>query len=199
MQDVMRVVNDILKERDEMKSSLEAFQDGIRLEMANIQKRLGELELCQARQEAAIKALTEAKTSQHQAPENLEKEVATAAKAIETVSEQIRGIDDQITPAGHSQADDEAVTSRASGSLLPSTEENRSGVMWKGTKLYILNAPKDWEPPQNCPEPPEKNELWLSRRGSKISRHPLADSVPQPGESAIERATRYHGDGKDGL
>ncbi|KAI8660112.1 hypothetical protein NCS57_00987600 [Fusarium keratoplasticum] len=199
MQDVMKVVNDILKkELDEMKSSLESFQEGIRLEMTKVQKRQDEIQQCQARQEAAIKALTEAKTSQHQAPENLEKEVATGAEAIETVSEQIRGIDDRITPARHSQADNERVTGRVSGSPLPSTEENRSGVMWKGTKLYILNAPKDWEPPQNCPEPPEKDELWLSRRGSKMSRHPL-DCLPQRGESAIQRAMRYHGDAKDSV
>lgn len=123
MQDVMKVVNDlkeepyeVKRERDGMKSSLESF----RLEMANVQERLG-------RQEAAIKALTEAKTSQNQAPDNLEKEVATTAKATETPREQIRG----------------------SGSPLPSTER---GVEWRGSNLHIPNAPKDWEPPQNCPK-----------------------------------------------
>lgn len=217
MQGVMKVVNDFVeKELADMKKerlqslesfkedlrrqmeSLESFKEGIRLEMTEIQKRQDDIQQRQDRQEAAIKALMEAKTSQHQAPENLEKEVATASKAVETVSEQIRGMDDQVTPAGHSQDDHEAVTGRTPGSPLPNTE-SRSGSVWKGTNLYILNAPEDWEPPQYCPEPPEMDELWLSRRGSKISRHPLADSLSQPGESALERATRLHGDGKDGI
>ncbi|KAJ4206469.1 hypothetical protein NW759_014255 [Fusarium solani] len=227
MQDVMKVVNDILKkERDEMKSSLESFQEdlrrqiesslesfqeGIRLEMTKVQKRQDDIrqrqddiQQRQDRQEAVIKALTEAKTSQDRVSENLEKEVATAAKAIETANERLRGINDRVTSVGHSQADDEAMTSRVSGSLLPSTEESQivsprsSGVVRRGTNLHI-KVPKGWKPPQNCPEPPEKDELWLSRRGSKISRHPLVNCMPPPGKSAIERAIRHHGDAKDGV
>ncbi|KAL2681353.1 hypothetical protein Neosp_008964 [[Neocosmospora] mangrovei] len=124
MQEVMKAVNDLLKqERDEMKASLESSQEGMRVEMAKIQERLDKIQKCQGRQEAAIKALTEALTSQNQAPDNLEKEVATTAKATETPLEQVRG----------------------SGSPLPSTER---GVEWRGTNLVHQREASVFKPPR---------------------------------------------------
>ncbi|RMJ01900.1 hypothetical protein CDV36_015570 [Fusarium kuroshium] len=94
VQDVAKMVNDILKkEREEMKSffesSLESYlkscQERMGLEM---QQRMNEL---QKRYEAEIKALKEA----------LKKEMTTRTKGNES-----RGLDDQIQPAGNSLADD---------------------------------------------------------------------------------------------
>lgn len=201
--DIMKMVNDLLsKERDEMKSSLRSFQEDVRFEMAKVQKRQDRLQEGQSRlqerqdrQDAAIKALAEAKTSQGQALDHLKQDLAATAKAIETASKEIRDLDGRIMPTGLPWTDDEDLRGRASQSPLPSTERSRSrsrspprpsSVAWKGSNLHF-KAPKGWTPPMEAPMPPDKEDLWPSHRGSSISRHPLADCIGQPFQSALGR------------
>ncbi|RSM12443.1 hypothetical protein CDV31_006284 [Fusarium ambrosium] len=162
----------------------------MRLEM---QQRIDELE---KRHETEIKALKGAQASQDQEIDAPKKKMAAPAKAIEN-----RGLDNRIQAAGQSTADNGATQSQASVSALPNPEKSqtvapsqpKSLVTWEGTRL-VMKAPKGWEPPA-ANTPPEMNELWPSRRGSKISRHPLADSIAESCQSAIERAMQQHDNG----
>ncbi|KAJ4309801.1 hypothetical protein N0V84_011310 [Fusarium piperis] len=159
MQDVTKVVNDLLrKERDEMRSflesfregvrlemrsSLESFLQGVRLEMAEVQKRQDQLQRRQDRQNAEIKAFRE--------------EVGDIKSALEEVRPRGRRqqpfqssdyLNDGLRPLPRSQGPEEQLGEAPNGGfgeLMAASAPVHSSMEDDFTDLGL--APEGWENP----------------------------------------------------
>ncbi|KAH7258724.1 hypothetical protein B0J15DRAFT_465976 [Fusarium solani] len=209
MQEVIAAMNDRFdKERAEM---IESFRNTVQLEIAEVLKRLDAQDAVLEAQSKALqdlkKEVAASSKAQIEALQNLKKDMVAILKAIEAGNKQTQAPDVGTSLAerdmrqhheGARETETRPADGRAFASRLPTTEDEESQgtvpsrpaiPVCKDGKI-ILNTPDGWEPPMEAPLPGPK-KTRLSVRGSKISRHPLADpgDVP-PYQSATQRAIK---------